>query len=129
MHLVILTTLVLLAFSTTGHGYISTPPDIVVIGGGSAGLTAAKFGARFGKSVLLVEKARLGGDCTWTGCVPSKSLLAAARVAHTSRTAASFGVGSGPVTVDWNIVTGRLRKTIGTIYDEDDSPEVSSLYA
>ena len=51
--------------------------DLVVVGGGSAGLTAAKFAARFKKSVLLVEKARMGGDCTWTGCVPSKTLLSA----------------------------------------------------
>jgi len=42
--------------------------DLLVIGGGSAGLTAAKFATTFGKSVAIIEKAKLGGDCTWTGC-------------------------------------------------------------
>eukprot|EP00967_Tisochrysis_lutea_P115917 scaffold186161_cov34-Tisochrysis_lutea.AAC.3 len=41
--------------------------DLLVIGGGSAGLTAAKFATTFGKSVAIIEKAKLGGDCTWTG--------------------------------------------------------------
>lgn len=53
--------------------------DLVVIGGGSAGLTAARTAAGFGARVLLVERDRLGGDCLWTGCVPSKALIAAAR--------------------------------------------------
>ena len=56
-----LLTLSLLAVSVEASAY-----DLLVIGGGSAGLTAAKFAARFGKSVAIVEKARLGGDCTWT---------------------------------------------------------------
>lgn len=55
--------------------------DLIVVGGGAAGLTAAKFAAgTLHKSVLLIEQSkRLGGDCTWTGCVPSKSLVALAR--------------------------------------------------
>ena len=48
--------------------------DLVVIGGGSAGLTAAGFADRLGKKVALVERDRLGGDCTWTGCIPSKGM-------------------------------------------------------
>lgn len=55
------------------------PWDLVVIGGGSAGLIAATTAAGLGASVLLVERHRLGGDCLWTGCVPSKALIAAAR--------------------------------------------------
>ncbi len=49
--------------------------DFLIIGGGSAGLTAADFAVRLGLKVALVEKSRPGGDCTWTGCVPSKTLL------------------------------------------------------
>lgn len=52
--------------------------DLIAIGGGSAGLVAAKTAAGFGARVLLVERDRLGGDCLWTGCVPSKALIAAA---------------------------------------------------
>jgi pyruvate/2-oxoglutarate dehydrogenase complex dihydrolipoamide dehydrogenase (E3) component len=54
--------------------------DLIVIGGGAAGLSAARFARQLGLSVALVEKDRLGGDCTWTGCVPSKALLRAAGV-------------------------------------------------
>ncbi len=54
--------------------------DLVIIGAGSAGLTAAGFAAQLGAKVALVEKNRIGGDCTWTGCVPSKALLKAARM-------------------------------------------------
>ena len=52
--------------------------DVVVIGGGTGGLSAAREAARRGASTLLVQEGRLGGDCTFTGCVPSKALLAAA---------------------------------------------------
>ncbi len=52
--------------------------DLAVIGGGTGGLSAAREAARRGAKTLLVQEGRLGGDCTFTGCVPSKSLLAAA---------------------------------------------------
>ncbi len=61
--------------------------DLAVIGGGSAGLVAGKTAAGFGARVLLVEKDRLGGDCLWTGCVPSKALISAAHKASIGRTA------------------------------------------
>jgi len=62
--------------------------DLVVIGAGSGGLVGARFAAQLGARVALIEKNRIGGDCTWTGCVPSKALIKAARVAHKVRTAA-----------------------------------------
>ncbi len=55
--------------------------DMLVIGGGAAGLTAAGMASVLGAKAALVEANRLGGDCTWYGCVPSKSLLKAAKVA------------------------------------------------
>ncbi len=57
----------------------ATTPDLVVIGGGTAGLVTAAGAAALGARVTLVERERLGGDCLWTGCVPSKALIAAAR--------------------------------------------------
>ena len=48
--------------------------DLTIIGGGSAGLVLAVAGAKLGKKTALVEKHRIGGDCLWTGCVPSKAL-------------------------------------------------------
>ena len=52
--------------------------DIAIVGGGAAGLTGAGFAAKLGVTVALLEKERIGGDCTWTGCVPSKAFLKAA---------------------------------------------------
>ena len=69
----------------------ATTWDLIVIGGGSAGLVASKTAAGFGARVLLVEKDRLGGDCLWTGCVPSKALISAAHHASLdSRTRVDF---------------------------------------
>ncbi len=66
--------------------------DMAIIGGGSAGLTAATVAGRLGARVLLVDKERLGGDCLYYGCVPSKALIRCAKVAHLMRTAARFGL-------------------------------------
>ena len=56
--------------------------DMVVIGGGAAGLTAAGMSAVLGAKTVLISDGPLGGDCTWHGCIPSKRLLKAAKVAH-----------------------------------------------
>ncbi|MDE2779447.1 MAG: NAD(P)/FAD-dependent oxidoreductase [Chloroflexota bacterium] len=90
--------------------------DFVVIGGGSAGLTAARFAARLGKRVAIVEGGRLGGDCTWTGCVPSKALLRAARAAHDVRTAHLFGIEAGDPRTQWPAVMSRVRSVINQLY-------------
>src|SRR5438876_533314 len=59
----------------------SKPYEIIVIGGGSAGIVSANVAAALGVRTALVEKERIGGECLWTGCVPSKALLHAASVA------------------------------------------------
>lgn len=66
--------------------------DVVVIGGGTAGLVTASGCARLGRRVALVEKHALGGDCLWTGCVPTKALIATAKLAHRMRHADEFGL-------------------------------------
>ncbi len=68
--------------------------DLVIIGGGTAGLVAAHGAAGIGASVVLIEPNHPGGDCLWTGCVPSKRLLSAAHVAHVMRTASMHGITS-----------------------------------
>lgn len=106
--------------------------DLIVIGGGSAGLTAAKFAANFGKSVCIIEASRVGGDCTWTGCVPSKTLLAAAKRAWTWRQMTEqYGGGNTAPTIDDASMRKMLRgvkkqvdENRDRIYQEDDSPEV-----
>jgi len=109
---------------STSSSTTQTSYDLLVIGGGSAGLTAAKFAATFGNSVAIIEKEKLGGDCTWSGCIPSKSLLASAKAAHAVRKASEFGVSvQGEVSVNMKAVRERVRRNINRVYEEDDSPE------
>ena len=67
-------------------------PDLCIIGAGSGGLSVAAAAAALGVPVVLIEKAKMGGDCLNTGCVPSKALLAAAKRAEAFRSSAAFGV-------------------------------------
>lgn len=99
--------------------------DLIIIGAGSGGLTAAEFAARLGIRVALVEKARLGGDCTWTGCVPSKALLKAANVAYQARTAAQYGILTGPPQTDMGRVRAYVRQAIGQIYRHETPDELA----
>ena len=97
--------------------------DLVVIGAGSAGLTAAEFSAQLGLKVALVEKGRIGGDCTWTGCVPSKALLKAAKVAHQIRAADQYGIGGGEPVVDFSAVMGQVSRAVDQVY-QAETPDV-----
>lgn len=96
--------------------------DLIIIGAGSAGLTAAGFAAQLGLKVALAEKNRIGGDCTWTGCVPSKSLLKAAKIAHQMRNADRFGIGSAEPEVDLKAVMARVKGVVEQVY-QAESPE------
>ena len=97
--------------------------DLTIIGGGSAGLVLAVAGAKLGKKTALVEKHRIGGDCLWTGCVPSKALLKAAKVANYIRNAGKYGIAGTPTTPDWQRVMAYVRSTQHAIEEEHDNPE------
>ena len=103
---------------------MSTDYDLIVIGGGAAGLTASGVGASFGARTLMVEQARLGGDCTWYGCVPSKALLSAAHVAHSARRAGKFGIRTGDVSANFPEVIAGVHALREQIYDDADAPEI-----
>lgn len=90
--------------------------DLVVIGAGSAGLVAAPFASAVGAKVLLVEKARIGGDCTWTVCVPSKALIHTAGIVHSMRDAVALARGASAPTVDANRIMERVRAAINGVY-------------
>ncbi|MDO5740206.1 MAG: FAD-dependent oxidoreductase [Ornithinimicrobium sp.] len=89
--------------------------DLLVLGGGSAGIVAAKTAARLGARVVLVEQHRTGGDCLWTGCVPSKALIAAAEAAASARQSGRFGVIVQEVKVDFTTVMEHVHTAIGRI--------------
>lgn len=96
--------------------------DLIVVGGGTAGLVAAVGAAGQGANVTLIERARTGGDCLWTGCVPSKALLAAASAAHTARHSGHLGVHADRVTVDLAEVMSHVRGAIRAL-EPHDSPD------
>ncbi|MFQ5436220.1 MAG: dihydrolipoyl dehydrogenase family protein [Anaerolineae bacterium] len=96
--------------------------DLIVIGAGAGGLTAVDFARKLGAKVALVEKHRVGGDCTWTGCVPSKALLHAASVAQTVRQAALVGISTGAIQVDMAQVRDYVKSCITAVYRQE-SPE------
>jgi len=97
--------------------------DLVVVGMGSGGIVAAEFAATLGLRVAAVERDRIGGDCLWTGCVPSKALLAAAKVAQHMRTADRFGIAAVEPEIDLSRVWRRIRAVQEEIAATDDSPE------
>ncbi len=96
--------------------------DLVIIGGGAAGLVTSAGAAGLGARVALIEQNRLGGECLWNGCVPSKALIACARAAHDARTADRFGVGTGEVTIDFARAMQWVREAQQRI-EPHDSPE------
>ena len=96
--------------------------DLIIIGAGSAGLIAAGLAPRLEARVALVEKGRVGGDCTWTGCVPSKALIKAAGIAHDLRTAGDYGFTPHSPETDMSRVREYVRRTINEIY-QHETPE------
>jgi pyruvate/2-oxoglutarate dehydrogenase complex dihydrolipoamide dehydrogenase (E3) component len=96
--------------------------DIIVIGGGSGGLVVAAGGAALGAKIALVEADKLGGDCLWTGCVPSKTLIKSARIAHQMRHADRWALAPHDPRPDLARVMERVATVIRSI-EPDDSPE------
>ena len=81
--------------------------DAIVIGTGQSGPFLAMRLAQAGRKVAVIERGRFGGTCVNTGCIPTKTLVASARVAYMARRAAEFGVNTGPVSVDMKTVKAR----------------------
>lgn len=96
--------------------------DLVVIGGGSAGLLAAGVAAALKAKVALIERDRLGGDCLWYGCVPSKSLIHASRVAYEVKHAGRLGIYCKDPEIDFAKAIAHVQDVISTIQPHD-SPE------
>ncbi|MBT8488501.1 MAG: FAD-dependent oxidoreductase [Gemmatimonadetes bacterium] len=94
--------------------------DLVAIGGGTAGLVSAAGAAYLGVDSAIVEKAALGGDCLWTGCVPSKALIASARLAHAMSNAEELGLVSAAPKHAFGEVMARMRAARGIVEHHDD---------
>ena len=101
--------------------------DLCVIGAGSAGLSVAAGAAQMGARTVLIESHRMGGDCLNTGCVPSKSLITAAKLAHAIRQAPKIGIHTGAPQVDFAAVHDYVHHVIATIAPHDSVERFTAL--
>ena len=101
--------------------------DVVVIGGGTAGLVTASGCARLGRKVALIEREKLGGDCLWTGCVPTKALVATARLVHQLRHADAYGLEPQTVRITPKSVMDSMRAQRHAIEHHDDPEKFRAL--
>ena len=102
--------------------------DLIVLGGGAAGLTGAGIGSTLGGRVMMVESDRLGGDCTWTGCVPSKTILKGAKVAQMLRNAGHYGLVDRPLDLSFERLMEYVRQVRQDVYHEADDPRIYEGY-
>jgi pyruvate/2-oxoglutarate dehydrogenase complex dihydrolipoamide dehydrogenase (E3) component/uncharacterized membrane protein YdjX (TVP38/TMEM64 family) len=101
--------------------------NMVVIGGGAAGLVSAYIAATVKAKVTLVESHKLGGDCLNYGCVPSKALIKSARIAHQMRHADTYGLTPHEAQFDFRAVMARIRNVIATIEPNDSVERYTGL--
>ena len=102
---------------------IKTPYDLIIIGGGAGGLTAAKIARGFGKKVAIVENNKLGGECTLTGCIPSKTLIKSAQIAKELTNAPLYGLTLHNQSIDHSHVMKHIRSIVAEIY-KTHTPEL-----
>ena len=103
--------------------------NLIVIGGGAAGLVAAYVGAVAKAKVTLVEAALMGGDCLNFGCVPSKALIRAAKLVHLARHASALGLRGARMEFDFADVMARIKRVVATIAPHDSAERYSALGA
>ena len=102
-------------------------PDLCVVGGGAAGLSVAAGAAQMGAETVLIERAKMGGDCLNYGCVPSKALLAAAKAMRHAHEARHLGVHAPPPTVDGAAVKRYVHDVIAQIAPMDSVERFEGL--
>jgi pyruvate/2-oxoglutarate dehydrogenase complex dihydrolipoamide dehydrogenase (E3) component/uncharacterized membrane protein YdjX (TVP38/TMEM64 family) len=101
--------------------------NLVVIGGGSAGLVAAYVAAAVKAKVTLIECHRMGGDCLNVGCVPSKALIRSARFVRQARDAATLGIARAALDYDFGEVMARVQRVVRTVEPHDSMARYRSL--
>ncbi len=104
-------------------------PYLCIIGAGSGGLSVAAAAAQLGVDTVLIERGKMGGDCLNYGCVPSKSLIAAAHAAHATRHAGRFGVETAAPSADFQQVRDHVQGVIDSIAPHDSQERFEGLGA
>ena len=101
--------------------------DICVIGGGSGGLSVAAGASQMGAETALIEGGKMGGDCLNSGCIPSKSLIAAARAAECMRSSGRFGIEGVEPAIDFARVHDHVHEVIAQIAPHDSVERFEGL--
>jgi pyruvate/2-oxoglutarate dehydrogenase complex dihydrolipoamide dehydrogenase (E3) component/uncharacterized membrane protein YdjX (TVP38/TMEM64 family) len=101
--------------------------DVVVIGAGSAGLVSALIAAAVKSKVTLIEKERMGGDCLYSGCVPSKALIRSAKLLSHMRRAPEFGIRRADAEFDFADVMERVQRVVRTIEPHDSAQRFTQM--
>lgn len=101
--------------------------NLVVIGAGTAGLVAAAGAAGLGAKVAIIERGLMGGDCLNSGCVPSKSLISAARQIAAIHGASDFGVRIGKPEIDFSQIMERMRRMRAQLSAHDSAQRFRGL--
>ncbi len=101
--------------------------NLVVVGGGSAGMVAAIGAAGLGAKVALIERHLLGGDCLNVGCVPSKTVIRSAKVLGEIARAAEVGIRVNEIVVDFSEVMARMRRVRADLSEHDSVHRVTRL--
>ena len=102
-------------------------PDICIIGAGSGGLLLAAGASQLGANVVLLERDKMGGDCLNYGCVPSKSIIAAAKTAQSARNASQFGISVSAPEIDFKSVHSHIQHVIASIAPNDSIQRYEGL--
>lgn len=111
----------------TGTAGAELTPDLCVIGAGSGGLSVAAGAVQMGASVVLIEAGAMGGDCLNYGCVPSKALISAARIAHGRGQGDALGVAPAAASVDFARVHAHVHGVIAAIAPHDSVERFEGL--
>ncbi|MGI9310527.1 MAG: dihydrolipoyl dehydrogenase family protein [bacterium] len=101
--------------------------NLIVVGAGSAGLVSAYIGAAIKAKVILIEQAEMGGDCLNRGCIPSKSLIASAKLLHQIKRASDYGIHTATAQFDFADIMRRVESIIQTIAPHDSAERYASL--
>ena len=91
--------------------------DLVVIGGGPGGYTAAAEAAKLGLKTALVESGKLGGTCLHRGCIPTKAMLHVAEILRTARQAEAFGIHTENMRLDYGEMLAYRQETVNKLAD------------
>ena len=94
--------------------------DLTVIGGGAGGLNVASGAAQLGARVALIEKNKLGGDCLYYGCVPTKALIHSAKIASLIKRSKEYGLNETNISFDFKNIMNHMREVISKVGEHDN---------